>query len=231
MSAPITQTEVDEFLRIERLDMARAQQLAIYRLCQHYANRHKLRSEHTQDIAHAALANAFGGRAAFRGHNVPMFCGWLRAIVLNAVRDQFRKEYARPDRWELRPKIVHFVADNTPRPEERYALRSLLDACETQVLGSIEQSCLSVLERDVLRCVGWLEQDAAEAAAALKLTAKQFENALYRARSKLRERLTADRVLEPAERIIKDRLFYNFAPNAGQWRASVNQTPDEGEEV
>lgn len=221
MNAPAIPAEaVRNFLHgAETLDMAFEieQGKPTYRYCLHHARIHNSNRETSEDIATRAMAKAYGARSTFRGEFHPAkFCGWLRQIVRNEARDHYRREFRRMDRFEFSPTLIHFVIDNSPRLEERIALRGLLYVCDQEVVGPIEQSCLSDLERRVIYLTGWREMDGQKAAAELELTPKQYENALLRARTKLRTKLETTGWLAAGERIIKDRLEYGFAPDSGQ---------------
>lgn len=223
MNAPaIPGWAIGAFHKLETLDMAHVQANgnALYRFCLHHARLSTRNYERAKEIATIALAKAYGKRAQFRGGaSVPKFYAWLRQIVRNTTRDFFRREYARHDRYELTPELVNFIAANTPSPEEKLTLYGLLQACAAEVLGPQAESCLSELEQNAIRLTAWRELDNKEAAGELRVNTKDFENALYRARQKLHEKLQAIGWLEQGERIIKDRLAYGFAPDSGQRRA------------
>lgn len=222
MNAPTLPDSVIHQLRAaETIDMEFERRGSpLYKFCLHQARRYNQGREASEDIAMRAIAKAWEHRAQCRGKSNPkLFYGWLKMIVRNAACDFYREERARSDRFEYSPNITDFAVAKTRNSDDQLVLMQLADVCHREVLGPIEDSCLSEIERRALHVVGWRELDNPEAAKELDLTAKDLENALYRARDKLRGKLQACGLLDRGERLVKDSLIHGFAPDSGQRRS------------
>ena len=129
-----------------------------------------------RDLAAETFAQAFAGRRRFdprRGESRP----WLFGIAQNLLRRHYRDEERRLDALAR----VDLPSENVPPEEPRLA----------SALAS-----LAAEERDVLLLCAWAGLSYAEIAGALGVPVGTVRSRLHRARSRLRDALTQEEVLD-----------------------------------
>lgn len=155
----------------------------------HYLLRSLQNEEDAADLAQETFVRVYRNSRAFNPRQ--KFTTWIYAIASNLVRDRFRWRARHPHvsmeagEHEADASLRSTLPDVRPLPDEA------LHAEEQAAHVRAAVAALPEELRDPLILATYEGMTQAEIAEVLKCTPKAVENRLYRARNRLRERLSA----------------------------------------